>query len=246
MRGYFRWAAAAERGDAGAVPASQGSATPLARLICISVVGPATPSGVRPCACWNAATRERKAASNGVVGRRRRGALLCGKLRAHGIDERAARAHRQGHRIAAGHAPEGGEVAAPGAGQQRERHLHRRLAHQQRDFVMAQAGDHGVHRAGPARRAARARSGARAGAGARGRRGRGSSARPARRPARTGRRRSAAATTAARAPAAPPARRAGHGRAGCPVRRRCGCGAAAVALDAAAGRAAGAEADARG
>ena len=193
MRAYFRWAAAAA--DAGAVPASQGSDTPLARLICISVVGPATPSGVRPCGLLERGHAGAQRGVEGVVGRRRRGALLRGKLRAHGVDQRAARAHRQRHRIAGRHAPERGEVAAPGGGQQRQRHLQRRLAHHQRGLVVAQARRARRRPGDPARRAARARSGARAGAAARGRRGRGSSARPARRRARTGRRRPAAAPT---------------------------------------------------
>ena len=148
MRAYLRWGltAVADADGAARRPSSQGSVN-AARAVDLHQGGGAGDAVGRQ--ALGLLERRHAASQRGVedvVRRGRRGSQHLSKLCAHGVHQRAVRAHRERHRVARRHAPEGGEVAAPGRGQHRQRHLRGRLAHQQRGVVVAEPGQHHVHR----------------------------------------------------------------------------------------------------
>ena len=114
-------------GQRGASAASRGSSTPMTRLSCMKVVGPALPSASRPCAAWNlldlgaqlGVHRSGPAAGAGSPAK-------LGDLGREAVDERAGRAVADRPHVARRQAPGGREIAAPDLGERRR--LHRRAS----------------------------------------------------------------------------------------------------------------------
>ena len=119
--------------------ASRGSSTPVARLSCMKVVGPALPTGLRPFAVWKRTILVAQRRIQGLARRRRRLAGQPASWVASAVDERAGGALGERAGVARRRAPERAELALPELAQRSERDLLRPAVGEQGRGVVAQA-----------------------------------------------------------------------------------------------------------